>query len=407
MQLSHGNYASIRDARTVFQDVALERYWDVTVSGRTAATVAEGAVVTPNYFSVLGVTPLIGRSFTKADADASRSRVTVVILSYAFWQSHFNGDPGIIGRSVSLNGIPRIVIGVLRRDDAFPTTASVWGPVSVPDSAALNRNFFNGSMVLGRLRPGATAADAARDVAAVERRLALESPTTNDSWRFLVAPLKEFRAGDARPSVLLVVGAVVGLLLIACANVANLMLVRATAREREIAVRAALGAGRGQLARQLIIEGLMLSLAAGILGVLAGKLGVTLIKQNVPADLFSFLPGWQAMGVNGHVLLMMLGVCVVIGVGLSALPAFRAARADLTGALKQGSRGSTVGRRIARVRTTLVISEIALALILVTAASLLVQSFTRLTTAGTGLQPDHVLTLHLQLPSTLDRKSVV
>lgn len=405
--LSPGNYLAIRAARTVFQDVALERYWDVTISGRATATVAEGAVVTPNYFSVLGVTPLIGRSFTQADADASTPTVTVVMLSYAFWQSHFNGDSTIVGRTVSLNGVPRTVIGVLRRDDAFPTTASVWGPVSVPDSAALNRNFINGSMVLGRLRPGATAADAARDVAAVERRLAVESPTPDDNWRFIVAPLKEYRTGDVRSSVLLVVGAVIGLLLIACANVVNLMLVRATTREREVAVRAALGAGRGQLARQLIIEGMMLSLAAGVLGVLAGKLGVTLIKQNVPADLFSFLPGWEAMGVNEHVVLMMLGICVAIGAGLSAFPAFRAARADLTGALKQGTRGSTAGRRIARVRTTLVISEIALAVILVSAACLLVQSFTRLTAAGTGLKPDHVLTLHLQLPSTLNASQAI
>lgn len=400
-QLSPGNYASIRDARTVLQDVALSRYWDVTVSGRTAATAAEGALVTRNYFSVLGVTPFIGRSFTQADADASTSGATVVILSYAFWQRRFNADPDIVGRSVTLNGIPRTVIGVLRKNEGFPTNTAMWGPLTIPVNAASNRNYFDGSIVLGRLRSGATASDAARDVSSIQRRLSLESPTTAD-WRFIAAPLKEYRTADVRPSVLLVAGAVIGVLLIACANVGNLMLVRATAREREVAVRAALGAGRGQLARQLIIEGVLLSLAAGILGVLAGEFGVTLAKQGVPADLASFLPGWQAMGVNRHVLQMMLGVCVAIGVGFSAFPAFRAARTDLTGALKQGTRGNTVGRRIARVRTAFVVGEIALAVILVAAAGLLVQSFTNLTAASTGLQPDHVLTLHLQLPATLD-----
>jgi predicted permease len=399
-QLSPGNYTSIRNVRTVLQDVALSRYWDVTVSGRTAATAAEGALVTPNYFSVLGVTPLVGRSFTQADASASGA--TVVVLSYAFWQSHFNADPGVVGRGVTLNGIPRTVIGVLRKNDGFPTNTAVWGPLTIPANIAANHNYFDGSMVIGRLRPGATVTDAARDIVSIQRRLAYESPATNDNWRLITAPLKEYRTADIRQSVLFLVGAVTGVLLIACANVANLLLVRATTREREVAVRAALGAGRGQLARQLIIEGVLLSLAAGILGALAGEFGVTLAKQGVPADLASFLPGWQAMDVNRHVLQMMLGTCVVIGVGFSAFPAFRAARTDLTGALKQGTRGSTTGRRIARVRSTLVVTEIALAVILVAAAGLLVQSFTKLSAASTGLRLDHVLTLHLQLPATLN-----
>jgi putative ABC transport system permease protein len=401
-QLSPGNYIFLRDARTALQEVSLVQPWDVTVSGRSVATAAEGAVVTSNYFSMLGVTPLLGRLFTEADATASTSHVTVVILSYRFWLNQFNGDRGIVGRSVLLNGIPRVVIGVLRKNDAFPTTAALWGPLIVPTTALSNHNSFDGSMVLGRLRSGANVADASRDVTALHERLARESAATDQYWRFIVAPLKEFRIADVRPSLVLVTGAVIGLLLIACANVANLMLVRATGREREIAVRAALGAGRGQIARQMIIEGILLSLAAGVLGVLAGTFGVSLVKQAVPADLASYLPGWQAMGINRYVLLMMLGLCILIGVGFSAFPAFRAARTDLTGALKQGNRSSTGGRRIARVRFTLVASEIALAVILVTAAGLLVQSFARLTAANTGINPDRVLTLHLQLPATLD-----
>ena len=405
-QLSPGNYISVRDAQTVFQDVALSQYWSVTLSGRTAATAVEGALATPNYFSVLGVTPLLGRLFAPADASTSANAAAVVILSYPFWKRHFNADPGVVGRIVILNGIPRTIIGVLRKDDAFPTNVGIWGPIDVPATAVSNRALFNGSIVLGRLRPGATATDAAQDVAAVQKQLMRESPTTIAGWRFIAAPLKDFRTSDVRASILLVTAAVVGVLLIACANVANLMLVRATARQREVAVRAALGAGRGQLARQLVLEGLLLSLTGGIFGVIAGELGVTLTKRSVPADLASFLPGWNNMGVNTHVLLMMLGICVLIGVGFSIVPAFRAARTDLTGALKQGARGSSAGRRTARVRTALVVSELALAVILVTAAGLLVQSFTKLTAAGTGLQPDRVLTLHLQLSAASDTSLV-
>lgn len=405
-QLSPGNYISVRDARTVLQNVALSQYWSVTLSGRTAAAAVDGALVTSNYFSVLGVTPLLGRLFAPADAGASVNAAAVVILSYPFWLGHFNADPGVVGRTVIVNGIPRTIIGVLRKDDAFPTNVGIWGPIDVPATAVSNRSLFNGSIVLGRLRLGATAADAARDVAAVQRRLMRESPATSAGWRFIAAPLKDFRTSDVRASILLITAAVAGVLLIACANVANLLLVRATAHEREVAVRAALGAGRGQLARQLVLEGLLLSLTGGIFGVIAGDMGVTLAKRSVPADLASFLPGWNNMGVNSHVLLMMLGICVLIGVGFSIVPAFRAARTDLTGALKQGARGSSAGHRTARIRTALVISELALAVILVTAAGLLVQSFTKLTAAGTGLRPDRVLTLHLQLPTASDTSLV-
>ena len=405
-QLSHGNYISVRDARTVLQEVALSQYWGITLSGRTAATAVEGALVTPNYFSVLGVSPLLGRLFTSADAGASATSAAVVVLSYQLWQGRFNADPGVVGHTVILNDIPRTVIGVLRKDDAFPTDVAIWGPIEVPATAVSNRSSLNGSIVLGRLRPGATAADAARDVAALQRQLIRESPATNANWRFIAAPLKEYRTSEVRSSILLVVAAVVGVLLVACANVANLLLVRATAREREVAVRAALGAGRGQLARQLVLEGLLLSLTGGIFGVIAGYVGVTMTKRGVPADLASFLPGWNNMAVNSNVLLIVLGICVLIGVGFSIVPAFRAARTDLTGALKQGARGSSTGHRTARVRTALVVSELALAVVLATAAGLLVQSFTRLTAAGTGLKPDRVLTLHLQMPAASDTSVV-
>lgn len=403
---SSGNYVSVRDARTVLQDVAFAQDWGVTVPGPSAATVAEGMTVTPNYSSVLGVTPMLGRSFTARDADASVNRPTVVVLSHRFWLRQFDGDPTVIGRSIALNDVPRTIIGVLRKNDGFPPDVDVFGPLHLAADAANDHKSTDG-FVVGRLRPGATAADATRDISAIERRLARESPATNAGWRFVATPLTQYRTADVRQAVLLVVGAVAGVLLIACANVANLLLVRATAREREIAVRAALGAGRAQIARQLVIEGVVLSLTGGLLGIVLGAFGVTLLKRSVPADLASYLPGWAAMGVNVRVLLMMLGVSIAVGVGFSAFPAFRAARTDLTGALKQGARGSTVGRGLARVRTALVIGELALAVVLLSAAGLLVQSFTQLTAADTGVHPEHVLTMQLHLPATLDADAAV
>ncbi|HSU96301.1 MAG TPA: ABC transporter permease, partial [Gemmatimonadaceae bacterium] len=404
-QLATGNYVSIRSAPTALKDAALMQYWSATVSGRDGATVATGAVVTPNYFAVLGVTPFLGRSFTRADADASASQPAVVILSYGFWRGNFNADPGIIGRSVEIGGVPVTVIGVLRKDDGFPAGVDMWGPLQLTASAAADRESEN-SMVFGRLRPGATVADAARDVSGVQRQLIRESPSTNAGWRFVTAPLKQFRVADYRPSVLLITAAVIGVLLIACANVGNLQLVRTLARERELAVRAALGAGRAQLARQLVIEGLLLALTGGAAGVMVGEFGLAETKHIVPAYLTDLLPGLSTMSINWRVLALMLGVCVAIGVGLSAFPAFRAARTDLTGALKQGARGGTTGRKAARVRTTLVVSEIALAVMLVTGAALLIQSFTKLSAANTGLQSHHVLTMHLTVPSTFDEARV-
>lgn len=399
--LSPGNYISVRDGKTVLQGVALGQSWGVTVPERTIATVAEGMTVTPNYFSVLGVTPMLGRSFTAADADVSATGPTVVVLSHQFWLRQFGGDPAVIGRSIALNGVPRTIIGVLRENDGFPPEVDVFGPLHLAADAANDRESVNG-FVVGRLRPGATAEDASRDISAIQRRLVRESPATNTGWRFVATPLTQYRTADVRQAVLLVVGAVVGVLLIACANVANLLLVRATAREREIAVRAALGAGRAQIARQLVIEGVLLSLTGGLFGTALGALGVMLLKRSVPADLASYLPGWAAMAVNVRVVLMMLGVSIAVGVGFSAFPAFRAARTDLTGALKQGARGSTVGRGLARVRTALVIGELALAVVLLSAAGLLVQSFTQLAAADAGVRPEHVLTMQLHLPATLD-----
>jgi putative ABC transport system permease protein len=404
--LSPGNYISIRRTPTVIQDVALSQYWDVALSGRVSQVPAEGARVTLNYFSVLGVTPLLGRFFTQADADASSSHITVVVLSYAFWQLHFNGDPNVIGSAISLSGIPRTVIGVLRKDDGFPSSSDIWAPLTLPATAANDRESVN-SLVVGRLRPGATVADAARDVEAIQQRLVRKYPSSNAGWRFIAAPLKQFRTGDIREAVLLIVGAVVGVLLIACANVANLLLVRASARDREISVRAALGAGRAQVARQLLIEGLMLSLIGGIFGVILGEVGVVLLRDGTPALFAGYLPGWKHLGINWHVLEWILGLCVVIGVGFSAFPAFRAARTDLTGALKQGSHGSTGGRHVAWIRTILVTCEIALSVILLAAAGLLIQSFVRVTAASTGLNPDHVLTMHLQFPSTMNPSQVL
>lgn len=400
-QLAPGNYISIRDAHTVFKDVALAQGWSATVAGRTMTTVANGFVVTPNYFSVMGITPVLGRSFTQSDADASASRPTVVILSHAFWQRQFNADPGVIGRKVLLNGVPLTVVGVLGRRDGFPTYADMWGPLHLAANAASNRASVS-SLVFGRLRPGSSAGDAARDVSAIQQELARESPGTNKGWRFITLPLKKFHTADIRPSVLLILGAVIGVLLIACANVGNLLLVRAASREREIAVCAALGAGRAQIARQLIIEGLLLSLAGGLFGAVMGQLGIILFKRSVPTDLSSFLPGFESMHVNWYVLMLMLGVCVLVGIGFSAFPAFRAARTDLTDAMKQGARGAAGSIRIARVRSVLVVSEIALALILVTGAALLVQSFNNINSGNTGLKPDHVLTMSVTLPATLD-----
>lgn len=405
-ELSPGNFISIRATPTALENMALAQSWDVTVSGRITSNSTAGMTVTPNYFSVLGVTPLLGRLFTRSDADASAQHPTVVIVSYAFWQRQLNGDPNVIGRAVSLNGLPRTVIGVLHSADAFPTSTDVWGPLKLQPDASSDRESVN-SLVIARLRPGASPADASRDVSSIQRHLAKEFPSSNAGWTFAVAPVEAYLTSNIRPAILLIATAVAGVLLIACANVANLLLVRAVAREREISVRAALGAGRAQVACQLLIEGLLLSLTGGVFGVLLGEIGVKVLKNSVPGFFMQFLPGWEHIGINWDVLALTLAVCIVVGVGFSAFPALRAARVDLTDALKQSGRGSTGGRHAARLRKGLVISEIALAVVLLAAAALLIQSSIRVSEASSGLQPDHVLTMTLHLPGTMNENQAV
>ncbi|HJQ26850.1 MAG TPA: ABC transporter permease [Blastocatellia bacterium] len=396
---SRGNYYGWREQNTVFENMATFSDARVGLTGNGEPEEVAMQMATPELFDVLGVQPSLGRGFTQEDAQPRAPNV--VVLSYGLWRRRYGGDPGIIGQKVQLNTVPCTVIGVLpanfewhiRKRSGTGKPAELWTILPMPkEGPDLNGRFLS---TVARLKPSVSMAQAQAEMTTIAARLAQNAPQYNKDWSAEVVPLREQFVGNVRPALLILLGAVAFVLLIACANVANLLLARAAAREKEIAVRTALGAGRRRIVRQLLTESLLLALMGSALGLVLAWWGTGALVAISPRDVVNL----QGVGINLTVLAWTLVISLLTGIIFGLAPAMEATRLNLNDALKEGGKGAEgQGTRSRRLRSALVIAEVALALVLLVSAGLLMRSFTRLRGIDTGFDADNVLTMVVNLP---------
>jgi putative ABC transport system permease protein len=387
--VSPPNYLDWRAQTRTLEDAAAYRYWGFAVTGAGEPERVTGARVSASLFPLLGVRLAAGRAFT-ADEDRFGSGA-VAVISDALWRRRFGSEPGAVGRSVTLNGGSFTIVGVLPPDAGLPD-ADVWVPLAV-EPFALTQRGARSLTVVGRLRPGATLEQARAELHAIAGRTSAAFPASA-GWDVAVVPLKDRLVAGVRPTLLLLWAAVGFVLLIACANLANLMVARAMAREQEMALRTALGAGRGRLVRQLLTESVLVALAGGAAGLLLAGLGVESLLRLSPS-----LPRTSEVGVDGAVLVFTLALSIAAGLGFGLVPAWHAATTEPGRSLKEGGR-ATEGKRLSAFRSAAVASEVALALMLLFGAGLLVRSLTRLQAVDPGFQSSHVLTMSVSLPGS-------
>jgi putative ABC transport system permease protein len=350
------------------------------------------AFVTANFFSVLGVNPLHGRSFTSAEDQPGRE--AVALLSYGLWQRRFGGDANLVGRQVDLDGSRYTVVGIMPTGFQYPREAEIWTPLALSANQTQMRE-AHFLQVIARRRPEASLSQVRAEMATIAQRLAEQYPATNKKWTINALPLLEDEVGQARPMLLLLLGAVGLVLLIACANVSGLLLARGAARQTEITIRAALGASRFRIVRQLLTENALLGALGGGLGLLLALWVTDALLALSPAE----LPRVQAVSVDLYVLTFTLLLTLLAGLLVGLIPALQAARFNLQGALKEGGRGASGSPLRQRSLGALVSAEIALALALLTGAGLLLNSFLRLQRVELGFQTLNALTVEVNLPS--------
>ena len=381
-----------------FESMAVQTGWQANLTGVGEPVRMQGQRVTGRFFPTLEVPALLGRTLQPGEDAPGRDRVAVI--SYEAWQRIFGADPAIVGRSLALNGESYEVVGVMPSGfrDFFNRTAEIWAPLVFRPEQMTDENrtseFLN---LTARMKPGVTVAQAQGEMRTLAEQLKRDYPDSYPpSWSLLVTGLSLQATGDVRPALLVLLGAVGFVLLIACANVANLLLARAAARSKEIAVRTALGATREWLLKQLLTESVLVSLAGGAVGLLMAYLGV---RAMVAMDIGN-LPRADEIGIDGTVMVFTLVVSLVAGVLFGLAPALHTATPNLHGALKEGGRGSTADRGSHALRRSLVVTEVALALTLLTGAGLLLKSFARLQGVDPGFEPSSLMTLNLSLPPT-------
>jgi putative ABC transport system permease protein len=386
------DYRAWREQNQVFEGLGAFWYGDfnLTSDGLDAERV-QGAFVTANFFSVLGVAPALGRGFQSADEEFGQHQV--VLLSHELWQRRYGGDPQLVGRGIKLGGVTYTVVGVMPRGMAFldnSTRPELWTPLSFAagDNKLTRDTYF--LRLVGRLKPGVSIEQATTDVSAIAERMKTEFGEVSGA----VVSLREQIIGNVRRGLLVLLGAVAFVLLVACVNVANLLLARAAVREREFAVRAALGASRVRIIRQLLIESIPLGLLGGGAGLLLAYWGLELMRSLLPAS----LPRHNTISIDGRVLGFTLLASGLTVIAFGLLPAFQTARDSVREALNEGGRGGTAGRRRSRLRDALVVIEMALALVLLVGAGLMLRSFARFQQVDTGFSATNVLTMRIPLP---------
>ncbi len=401
--VSAADFIDWRDQNQSFEQIAAFHSQPFNITGAGEPEYLGGVRASASLFSLLGVEPVKGRTFTPSDDQSGADRV--VIISHGLWERRFGSDQNIIGQRLTLNDEPYTVVGVMppgfqfpRKGEMpagyqFPRQADIYTPLALTPNQVTNRG-RNYLAVIARLKPQVTLAQASAEMDAIADGQKQRYPQTNANKEIYLVSLHQQVTGKVRTALLVLLGAVAFVLLIACANVANLLLARAASRQKEFAIRTALGASRVRVIRQLLTESILLSLAGGMLGLLLSLWGIDLLLAISPAN----LPRVDAVSVDGRVLAFTFVISLLTGIAFGLAPAIQVSKPDLNDALKEGGRSSSVGFRHNRFRSLLVVSEVALSLVLLIGAGLMIRSFVRLLNVDPGLNAQNVLTLDIGLP---------
>jgi predicted permease len=394
--VSPANYLDWANQNHSFEQMAIYGFMSYNLTGRGEPESVLGIRVSPDFFSVLRAQPLLGRIFSPEENAAGRGNV--VVLSRGLWQTRFGSNPNIVGQAISLNNQSYTVVGIMPAKFGFPTSSDpkfqpqMWTPLAWTDEDRAvrgNHNYF----VIGRLKPDAEVKQAQAEMTTISSRLEQQYPADDKGWGAVVVPLREELVGKVRPALMILLGAVGFVLLIACANVANLVLVKTLARQKEIAIRTALGASSLRVLRQVLSETLLLALTGGVLGLFVAHFGVRLIV----AFLAQQLPRAADISLDISVLAFTLVLSLLTGVIAGLVPAFRATQTNLNDSLKQGLGRTDADSSGNRTRSVLVVSEVALSLVLLIGAGLMIRSLSRLRSVDPGMDPHNVLTASVDL----------
>ncbi len=396
--INMGNFFDWKTQNNVFTDMAAFFDRNANLTGDGEPEEVPSQLATTNLFSVLGVNAIKGRTFVPDDGKDEQARV--VVISYDLWQRRFGGDANIIGRKMMLNNLPNEIIGVLPPDvgwfvqkgSQIHHPPEVWTPWQVSDDSRERHGRF--ARAVARLKPGVTFEQAQNEMSLIGARLEQQYPDFNAKWGVTVVPLRTQFTGEIRKALLVLLGAVGFVLLIACANVANLLLARAASRKREIALRAGLGASRWRIARQLLTESVLLSAFGGGLGLLLAIWGTRALLALSPPELIDL----RSTTVNLPVLLFTIGLTLLTGIAFGLVPAFEASRFDLSEPLKESGKSVIGGTRAQRMRSVFVVAQVALALVLLVGAGLLMKSLNRLQSVESGFDANNLLTMRVSLP---------
>ncbi len=389
------DYDVMRAQNRSFEQLAAYANTDANLSGEGNPERVQAVKITPNFFSVLGVQPLLGGGFT-ADAGAPGND-NQVVLSYSLWQGKFAGDRGVIGKETRINGHSYTIVGVMGKEFDYPVATQIWEPLAF---TAADKNDRNNNYIfpVGLLKKGASASQAAAELEGIGRELAREFPRSDAKMTIRAVPFRTYATDELVHEFMLLLLAAVGfVLLIACANVANLQLARVAGRDREIALRAALGASRRRVVQQLLTESVMLSLAGAAAGLLLAAEAVTMMTNYIPPAVSEYLAGWNRIALDWRAVLYTVSLAVLAGIIAGLAPALGHSRPDISTALKEGGRGGA-GRTSHRLRGALVITEVAASVVLLVAAGLLTKGFRALLDAQNKFSPQSLLTANIALP---------
>jgi len=396
--VSPSDYLDWKRQSHSFEEFAAWRWYDVNLTGIGDPEKLQGALVTANFFNTLGVLPAIGRPFLPQEEQLGHERE--VILSYGLWQRRFASDPNILGKTVQLNGATYDIVGVMGKEFDFPLAVQIWRPLALqPAEETLRTEHY--IVPITRLKPDVSLAEAAAEIRTIEARLQREFPQSETGWSVKVWPVGVWVAGDLSIQYSkLLIGAVLFVLLVACANVANLLFARGAGRQKEIAVRQALGASKLRILRQLLTESVLLAFAGACLGLLLGQWGIETIRYYMPPEIEKYLPMWKHVRLEANVFWYTAAVTLLAGLVSGLAPALQSSGSDVHEELKEGGRGNTGGRGRQRLRSVFVVAEVALSLILLVGAGLMVKGVRTLLVINRNLDPQHVLTMIVNLPDS-------